>query len=63
MFSNDAAILNAAILPRISMTDDLIDRIYESSFVPEPWPSILDALSNFGAQSSEYGAFEFLALF
>jgi hypothetical protein len=46
MFSNDAAILNAAILPRISMTDDLIDRIYESSFVPELWPGILDALSN-----------------
>jgi DNA-binding CsgD family transcriptional regulator len=46
MFSNDAAILNAAIFPRISMTDDLIDRIYESSFVPELWPGILDALSN-----------------
>jgi DNA-binding CsgD family transcriptional regulator len=28
------------------MTDDLIDRIYESSFVPELWPGILDALSN-----------------
>jgi hypothetical protein len=26
------------------MTDDLIDRIYESSFVPELWPGILDAL-------------------
>jgi DNA-binding CsgD family transcriptional regulator len=30
----------------VPMTDDLIDRIYESSFVPELWPSILDALSN-----------------
>jgi hypothetical protein len=29
---------------RIPMTDDLIDRIYESSFVPELWPGILDAL-------------------
>jgi hypothetical protein len=28
------------------MTDDLIDRIYESSFVPELWPGILDALSD-----------------
>jgi DNA-binding CsgD family transcriptional regulator len=28
------------------MTDDLIDRIYESSFVPELWPGILDALSH-----------------
>jgi DNA-binding CsgD family transcriptional regulator len=28
------------------MTDDLVDRIYESSFVPELWPGILDALSN-----------------
>src|SRR5260221_1072753 len=28
------------------MTDDLIDRIYESSFVPELWPGILDTLSN-----------------
>jgi hypothetical protein len=28
------------------MTDDLIDRIYQPSFVPELWPGILDALSN-----------------
>jgi DNA-binding CsgD family transcriptional regulator len=28
------------------MTDDLIDRIYESSFVPELWPGILDVLSD-----------------
>jgi DNA-binding CsgD family transcriptional regulator len=28
------------------MTDDLIDRIYETSFAPELWPGILDALSN-----------------
>ena len=26
------------------MTDDLIDRSYESSFVPELWPGILDVL-------------------
>jgi DNA-binding CsgD family transcriptional regulator len=28
------------------MTDELIDRIYESSFVPGLWPGILDALSD-----------------
>jgi len=69
------------------MTDNLIDRTYESSFVPELRPGILDALSNIagarggvlftahskvlnwtaaahlGAQSSDYNAFELLALF
>jgi DNA-binding CsgD family transcriptional regulator len=30
------------------MTDDLIDRIYECSFAPELWPSILEELTKIG---------------
>ncbi len=29
----------------ISVKTDLIDRIYESSFVPELWPGVLDELA------------------
>jgi DNA-binding CsgD family transcriptional regulator len=49
-FSNAAIFVfesfRLALLRMVPMTDDLIDRIYESSFVPELWPGILDALSN-----------------
>lgn len=31
--------------PGLPMDDQLIDQIYESSFIPERWPSVLDALS------------------
>jgi DNA-binding CsgD family transcriptional regulator len=34
-----------AILSRVSVKTELIDRIYESSFVPELWPGVLDELA------------------
>lgn len=34
-----------AILGRVSVKTELIDRIYESSFVPDLWPGVLDELA------------------
>lgn len=34
----------AAVMEKKSINPQLVDRIYESSFVPELWPDVLDEL-------------------